>query len=305
MRWCLVGLALLAGCGRFGFSSRIGDGGDDALGDGNRTGDGGAGDAGICHTGTWGTPAAIAGTVTGSEEADPSVSTDELELFFDSNRVGGQARAIWRATRATRADAFSVVGLVAAVDTAMDDTDAEISPDGLTLYYRSNISGKNTIYFATRATRADAFVAQGVLPFTDAASTVRSGPSVKGDALTMYFTRNDIDVAVATRPDLASPFAFERQLAEVNVPSSDGDPSTTPDGLELFFSSYRTGAAAIFTASRATTADLFSAPVEMPELLGPGSAAGTPEISSDGRTLYYFDSVGGQLDLYTSTRSCP
>ncbi|MBV8759313.1 MAG: PD40 domain-containing protein [Deltaproteobacteria bacterium] len=304
MRWYVIGLALVAGCGRFGFATRIDDGGHDGLAD--DAGDASpAADAGICHAGAWGTPAAIAGTVTGSEKADPSISTDELELFFDSNRAGGQARAIWRATRPTRADAFSVVGLVPAVDSAMDDTDSDITPDGLTLYFRSNRSGKNTIYVATRVTTSDAFVFQGLLPFSDPASTARSGPSVTGDELTMFYTRNDIDVATATRPDRASTFTFVRQLTEVNVPASDGDPSTTPDGLELFFSSYRNGPAAIFTASRATAADPFSAPVEMPELLGPGSAAGTPDISSDGRTLYYFVDVGGQLDLYTSSRSCP
>jgi hypothetical protein len=296
-------LALAAGCGRFGFASRTADGGPDAPIDGER--DGAPADAGICHSGAWGTPLAITSTVTGSEEADPSISTDELELIFDSNRVGGQARAIWRATRASRADAFSVVGLVASVDSASDDTDAELSPDGLTLYFRSNRSGKDDIYFATRATPADPFVFQGLLPFSDPASTVRSGPAVTGDDLTMFFTRNGLQVAVASRPDRASTFTFDREISEVNVPSTDGNPTITADGLELFFDSYRNGPAAIFTASRASTADMFSGPTELPELVGSGSAAGTPEISSDGRTLYYFVNVGGQLDLYTSTRACP
>jgi hypothetical protein len=301
VRWCFHVLVLAAGCGRFGFSARTTDARGDAPGDGTVP----TSDAGICHTGAWGTPAPIAATVTTSEEADPSVSTDELELFFDSNRTGGQARAIWRAERPTRADPFTVVGLVAAVDSASDDTDAEISPDGRTLYFRSNRSGSNSIYVATRASLTDPFVLDGLLPFTDSASTVRSGPAVTGDDLTMFFTRNDLQVAMASRPDVSSTFAFERELAEVNVPSSDGNPTITADGLELFFDSYRTGPAAIFTASRASTADAFSAPQELPELVGSGSAAGTPEISSDGRTLYYFVSVGGQLDLYTSTRDCP
>lgn len=295
-------LVLAAGCGRFGFSSRTSDGGG-----GDTPGDDAPPtiDAGICHAGTWGTPAAIASTVTQSEEADPSVSADELEMFFDSNRVGGQARAIWRATRATRADAFTVVGVIAAIDSTSDDTDAEISPDGLTLYFRSNRTGSNDIFYATRATPADMFVFDGGLPFIDSTSSVRSGPDVTGDDLTMFFTRNDLQIAVASRSSAAAPFSFDREISEVNAAQSDGNPTITPDGLELFFDSYRTGPAAIFHASRASTADMFSAPVEMPELLGSGSAAGTPEISSDGRTLYYFVNVGGQLDLYTATRSCP
>ena len=299
----LLLLALIAGCGRFGFSDRTSDG-NDAPGDG-RLDAAPMTDAGICHAGAWSTPAPIASTVTGSEEADPSISTDDLELLFSSNRVGGQARAVWRATRATATDAFGAPDLVVAVDSGSDDTDPDLSPDGLTLYFRSNRSNSDDIYVATRPTPTDPFTFTGALPFTDLTSTVRSGPSVTGDDLTMFFTRNGIDVAVASRPDVASTFTFERQLAEVNVPSSDGNPAITADGLELFFDSYRNGPAAIFTAVRASTTAMFGAPVELPELVGSGSAVGTPEISSDGRTLYYFDKINGQLDLYVATRSCP
>jgi Tol biopolymer transport system component len=98
-----------------------------------------------------------------------------------------------------------------------------------------------------------------------------------------------------------------RELDEVNVPATDSSPSITADGLELFFDSYRNGPAAIFTASRADTSSMFSNLTELTSLpmVATGIAAGGPEISADGRTLYYWVNVNPQIELYAVTRSCP
>lgn len=292
---------VLCGC-RFAFDARRADDGD-ALPPNESAF---VIDAPICHTGTWSTPQIIAPTVTASEESDPSISADELTLYFTSNRVPSMGRALWRSTRASRTDAFGAPTLINELDTTGDETEPSISPDGLTLYYASDQSGMSEIYVATRPTTADTFTAQGVLPINGDATTLRGGAQITPDELGLYYARSTLQIAFASRATTADTFTFVRELGEVNSAPTDGNPTISSDGLELFFDSYRTGPAAVFTASRATVGDIFSAPMELTQLpmVTNGMAAGSPDLSADGRTLYYFVSTG-QIDLYTVTRSCP
>jgi Tol biopolymer transport system component len=294
---CWLCVVLVAGCGRWGFSTRSGD---DAASDGAADT---ITDAGICHSGAWSTPQLIANTATLSEESDPSISPDELTLYFNSNRSPGVGRAIWQSTRATKTDPFGMPTLVGEFDSPQDDRDPAISADGLTMYFMSTRSGVELIYVATRGTTSDPFVIQGPLTIVNGGATSLA-PSLSPDELTLYFTYNQLDIAYATRPDRQSDFTFVRNLAEVNANQSDGDPSISADGLELFFDSFRTGPSAIFVATRASTSEPFSAPTELTALTAVNPSAGRPEISADGRTLYLASSDGTQIDLYSAQRDC-
>jgi hypothetical protein len=302
-------LGAIAGCGRFGFDSPRGRGdapGDDA--DETDVADAPPDAPTICHTGAWGTPQPIAATVTGSEEADPWISPDERTLVFDSNRSTSNARAIWVTTRATPADAFGVPMRIAELDDATDDYDPTLSADGTVIIFGSLRSGTRQFWRATRADVLSSFVVDAA-PITINGDTVipRTAPDLTPDGLGLYYGR-DLEVAFASRPDTATDFTFVREIDEVNVPSTDGGPSVTDDGLELFFDSYRVTDGGVFTATRADTASNFGTTTELTELVDmipTATGAGSPEISADGRTLYFWAKVGaGQLDLYTSTRTC-
>lgn len=261
-------------------------------------------DAGICHSGTWSAPRLVVETATSSEERGASISSDELTLYFLSNRNGGQMRAIWQTTRAARADPFGSPTLVSEVDSPTDDTDPEISADNLTLYFTSMRSGTDDLYWATRATTSDPFVDQGALQITGDPSTIRYAPSLSPDELTLYYI-GDLDIQVATRAAKTDTFAWVRELTELNASQTESGPTITADGLEIFFESFRSGPGVIYTASRPSTSDVFSAPVALPELAAPGgTSSGSPSITSDGRTLYYYVTIG-QVDIYTATRDCP
>lgn len=298
-RWLCLGV--VAGCGRLGFSDRAtGDARADAPADLGTT------DAPICHTGTWGTPQPIASTVTVSEEVNPSVSPDELTLYFSSNQGGG-TRKLWSATRASRSDPFGTPAPLVGTGLAStaDDLEPEISSDGLTLYFTSRRSGSDAIYVATRPSLTSQFAVQQQLVVTGDASTAQQGPTVSPDELTLYYTPGLVNMAVATRATRTDPFVFVRLLAEVNAPQTDTEASISADGLELFWESFRTGPVMIYTASRASTGDPFSAPIGLAALAAGNPGAGSPAISADGRTLYYFITDGTQDDLYTVTRNCP
>ena len=291
-------LGLICGCGRFGFSDRVGD--HDAA----TSADAMSGDAGICHTGTFGNPTLIASLSTLSEDSNPAVSPDELTMYFSSNRVPSQGRAIWVATRAARTDDFGTPSHSTEIDSAADDRDPEISDSGLTVYWGSTRMGGENLFYATRSLVTQPFVDQGVLAITGNSLAINNAPAVTPDELTLLFSQGGLEIALATRPSGAVPFTFDRLVSEVNSAPTDSAPMMSNDGLELFFDSYRTGPDVIYTAQRASTSDPFSAPTALTELDPPALGAGSPELSADGRTLYFDRTDAVSIDIYVATRDC-
>lgn len=294
MRWLPI-LGLLSGCGRVGFSDRDAD--VDAT-------DVRSSDAGICHSGTFGSPVLLATLATASEEANPSLSPDELTMYFSSNRNGGEQRAIWMTTRASLSDEFGPPTLVAELDSPEDDRDPEISDDDLTIYWASTRQGNETLFYATRTATTSPFVVQGVLPISGETAAINMTPAVSPDELTLLYGRGGVDLAIATRADRTSDFAFDRLVSEVNVAQTDIAPALSDDGLELFFDSYRTGPDVIYRALRTSTSEPFSAPTALLELAPGGLDTGSPELSGDGRRLYFDHYDGTSIDIYVATRDC-
>jgi Tol biopolymer transport system component len=88
-------------------------------------------------TATFGTPTRIdVVSSDGSSETAPTLSADETEIYFSSDRAGGQGRIdIWFATRPDPAAPFSEpTNLGPVLNTDWDDTQPALSADGRTLY---------------------------------------------------------------------------------------------------------------------------------------------------------------------------
>jgi Tol biopolymer transport system component len=291
-----------AGCGRFGFGDRDAANRDAQLGDGSVIDVHLTSDGGFCHTGTWGTPQSL-GINTTSEERGPSFSSDELTVYFMSNRGGGQARAIWVATRASTAVPFGAATLIAELDSNADDGEPEIAADDLTLYFSSKrVANRDEIYWATRATVGDPWVDQGALVINGDASTARVAPALSPNELTLYYIGN-LDLQVATRATKSDTFTWVRSLTELNAAQTESSPTISVDGLEIFFESFRSGPGVIYRAARISTNDTWSAPVALPELAAGGSSWGGPSVSNNGKTLRYYVNLG-QVDIYEATRDC-
>jgi Tol biopolymer transport system component len=291
----LIVLLLPSAC-RFHFDARTDAGQpDDASTDGP-----------ICHSGTWATPQLVT-LSTISHESDPTLTIDGLEMFYTSNRSPSQGYAIWTARRASPSAAFGPPSLVAELDTAASDQDPSISADGTEIYFDSDrVNGVVDIFVARRAGPGSSFEAATPLVIAGDSATPRETPSLSLDGLDLYYSRAGLEIAYAHRPSTAGGFTFVRELDEINAAQTDATPAITPDGLELFFESYRTGSASLFTARRASVTDPFGPPEELSSLalaVG-GSASGGPEVSADGRTLYLFIDTTS-IDLYVTTRVCP
>lgn len=123
-----------------------------------------------------------------------------------------------------------------------------------------------------------------------------AGPYVSADGLCLYFnsTRSggygNHDLWVTTRKTVLDPWGTPVNLGPtVNSSSNDGPASISANGLELYFSSHRSGGQGnldLWVAKRETTSD----PWGTPENLGPTVNSfwidWSPSISSDGLTLY-------------------
>ena len=96
------------------------------------------------HGGTFGAAALVPGANSASEDGQPNVRRDGLELFFFSNRPGTLGLAdIYAATRASAADPWTTpVNLGPSVNSSAGaETRPSLSWDGTTLYFGSTRPG--------------------------------------------------------------------------------------------------------------------------------------------------------------------
>jgi hypothetical protein len=114
---------------------------------------GGGGDDAAGGWTPFGTPQLIGG-LRGDTDAveDPSLTFEELELYFTSPS-GGQ-NDIWVSRRTSATDPWGPSTLVAELSSAQNDEDPEVSVDGLVMYFTSDRGGDGRrVYSSQRRTR--------------------------------------------------------------------------------------------------------------------------------------------------------
>jgi hypothetical protein len=197
------------------------------------------------------------------------------------------------------------------------DTTPCISPDGLELYFDSWREGSilkpdggrsEDIWVATRATTEDEWGAPVNLGPPVNSTYNDASPSLSADGLVLYFEAVNrpggcglYDIWVATRETTSDPWGEPVNLGPpVNSWANDGAPCISHDGLELFFSSERSGGYGngdIWVTTRATRDYPWSEPVNLgPEVNGP-YGDGFPSISADGLRIFF--SSGFPMGVYS------
>jgi ketosteroid isomerase-like protein len=187
---------------------------------------------------------------SGGADGSPSLTADGLELYFNSNKPGGQGGLdLWVATRDAASKPWgSPVNLGPVVNTAGFEVAPTVSSDGLELIFsdygkpRAGGQGKTDLWVTKRASRT----------------------------------------APWGKPENLGPL--------VNSAEDEITPVISPSGLELFIDSYRPGGLGysdLWVSRRATKAAAWGAPEWLgPAINGPGIEH-CPTLSPDGLTMFF------------------
>jgi hypothetical protein len=194
-----------------------------------------------------------------------------------------------------------------------------ITADGLSLFFNSQRSGgygHYDVWVSTREVTGDPWREPVNLGPTINTSAMDGNTIISPDGLTLHFTSNrpggygGWDMYVTTRVTVSDPWAAPVNLGPpFNTSASDHGPSTSADGLSLFFGSDRPGGLGngdLYMSTRATTDDPWGEPVNMgPVVNGPSVDAGAM-ISPDGLSLYFHSNRPGGyggFDAWVTTRA--
>lgn len=251
----------------------------------------------------------------------PFISRDGKSFYMASNRPGGLGGIdIWVSTRASTSDPWGApVNVGAPVNSAANDFCPTISRDGHEFFFVSNRPGwcgsaQNDDIYMTRL-RPD-----GWGPVENLGCDGAGGPNSAGNEAspfplperasgpTLYFSSTRAGTAdIFLSRWHGGAYGPAEAVGELNTAANDGQPNLRRDGLEIFFFSNRPGAAGndIYAATRASTSDPWSTPVNLGPSVNSDASETRPSLSWDGTTLYFgSDRSGGEgsSDHYVTTR---
>jgi hypothetical protein len=182
---------------------------------------------------------------TTNRENAPTVTADQLDLLFESDRLGA-AYCIYEAMRTSTTAQWPAATRHSELCVGAGQAGGPfITEDGLSLYYTEHDSTGElgTLMVATRAARGDAFSAGAQVPV--GLTGVAGFPSLSHDRLTMYFemATPTLDLYVTSRLDESSSFGTVAALPFNQANQADQDAAVDLFDRELFFASVRPGGA--------------------------------------------------------------
>jgi Tol biopolymer transport system component len=241
---------------------------------------------------------ALGSVNSGGFDGSPTVSADETELLFTSNRTGQQDIFVTR-----RANSSAQWGEPANIgpdvnDAIGDDFSLRLSDDGRSLFFastRTQGAGTADLYVSTRESRQERWgraINLGPPLNTDA---FEAFPTPSADGRTLYFNRStsfdsdDSDLWVSTRTGSDAPWVEPSRLrGSVNSERAEFSPSLSIDGHTMWFASARRGSIELWVSTRESTSVDWGAPVPLgPGVNVPRSMTLAPFVSHDGRALYF------------------
>lgn len=281
---------------------------------------------GVTGSPEWSTPENLGPVVNSAMRDDnPTLSADQLSLYFASDRPGGVGGIdIWVTRRASRESPWEPpVNVGPPVNTVHHDAAPSLSADGHLLFFQSNRPGTLGSFDVWVARRA------GSKDVDDWETPVNLGPDVNtatdeqgpeyvasdgGGAL--YFNRGPapLELADLYRVEVSRSGHTEgpaQPVAELNAPGfNDAAPTLRADAREILFWSTRPmpvslGSADIWVSTRPNANHAWSPPQNAGASLNTAFADVQPEFTQDGRTLFFASNRpggAGALDLWYSTR---
>jgi hypothetical protein len=261
---------------------------------------------------------------TPSLDGCPFISRDGKTFYMASNRPGGLGGIdIWVSTRAHQGEPWGPpVNVGAPVNSEADDFCPTIDRDGHRFFFVSRRAipgscGGSDIY-VTRL-RIEGGFEQPVnlgCEVNSAADEASPFPlPERGSGPVLYFSSTRPGVGVGgdlyRSESHGDVFGPAQLVPGVNSAFDDGQPNLRRDGLQLFFYSTRPdpgalGGPDLYAATRASTEDPWSTPVNLGREVNSPAGETRPSLSWDGTTLYFGstrpESEAGSADIYLTTR---
>ena len=259
---------------------------------------------------TFGTPTNLGPAVNSSAwDGGPSITADGRELFFDSFRPGGAGgQDLWVMRRETADDKWAEpVNLGTTINSSAHEWAPSISADGLSLYFGVGWH----LWVTTRETRDDAWGMPVNLGSRINSSWWELAPNISADGLSLYLVSTrpggsgGADIWVSTRVTINDIWQESMNLGPIVNSSADDDaPSVSADGRMLFFIDYPNprlggcGGPDVWMTMRASKNDPWGTPMNLGPTVNSPYRDDAPEISPDGRTLYFpSNRPGGSGDM--------
>ena len=271
-------------------------------------------------------PAINLGPIVNSSAAEGCafVARSELALFLVSTKAGGfGGQDIYVSGRENPTEPWGPpVNLGPAINTASNELCPTLSIDGHRLYFVSDRAGGfggQDLYVSRRRNKRDDFGWQTPVNLGASVNSVDNDftPTLFEDEgtaqVTLYFSSDRpggpglVDIYASTAID-AETFDWAVLVAELSTGAIDERPNVRRDGLEIFFDSNRPGSIGstdLWFATRESTADSWSPPVNLGPGVNTASAETRPAVSFDGTVLYFGSSRpggSGGSDIHATTR---
>jgi len=264
---------------------------------------------------------------TAAVEANPTLSPNELSLYFQSDRADGHGGTdIWVSHRACETCPWGEPeDLESTINTSGNEGAPSISLDGhLLFFYSTGLPGGQgafDIYVSRRADPKDDFGWGTPVNLGTNVNTAanEAGPeylqSAEDGTANLYFGRQpiggtyDIYVVAVTRD--GEPLGPAVPVPELNVAGfTETGPTLRTDGREVVFFSNRAptlGMNDFWVATRRSVHEPWSEPVHLDAPLSSAFNDRHPNLSGQGRTLVFASNrpTGGfgQDDIWMSTRT--
>lgn len=198
----------------------------------------------------WSEPTQVTDLNTDQRETGIALSADGLRIFWSSDRDGGQGGLdVYGATRASRADAWSEIAPVAALNGSGDELVSALSSDGRTLLLarRADDDDDYDLYVATQGDQGGWNAPEPIAELNS--DDEESDGFLLGDDLQLIFTRDE-DLMLARRPTRDEPFKGPQPLDTLDSDDDDRDAWASDDLGYVIFSSDRSGSYLLYEATR-------------------------------------------------------
>jgi hypothetical protein len=264
--------------------------------------------------GAWSAPINVGPPLnTQYNDTYPILTADGLTIYFTSDRPGGLGGDdLWVSRRESTDSPWEQPENLTILNSPFNDSLSVLSTSGNIMYFHSDRPGgcgAGDLWMSRAKAGGDAWTAPVNMGCVVNTSFTEIAPAFyANDDLglsTIYFGSNrpggigdfDIYQTTTTDEDLDSAVWGPGVLVpELSSPARDTRTFVRRDGREVFITSNRAGGVGgldIWAATREDSSDLWSTPVNPGPPLNSAADDGSPALSRDGRTLYFFSTRPG------------